>query len=469
MVFDHGIRSVEGWRIDGAEYGALVPLLHLLGALTDYDPVAQRVRAEMDGRIWVFWGQSAMVGIDGEAAGLGRPVVLHKGELAVPVEGLARLLDRYTGMSIVVQGSRLRITNRETTILGFDITRRRNGIMVELPLSAPAPCEAYLTEGNWVNVLVHRARIRSGGLSATDPARPVREIRSVQFDSSAQVSIRFRDPVERFLAIGQDNPPRVTLLVGDTAQWAPSAVVSPPAGPFGSPDNPIEVIVLDPAHGGRDLGGIGPRDHTQEKDVTLAIAEQAARLFERDPRFTVVLTREDDSHLDAGERAGIAHEAGADLLISIHAAAAGRISTRGCQTFFGGRRSGSGAADFAEFEATEDLETIFPASDDGGITELGWSGHARQSVSARLAELVQQNLESEIKLPSRGVDRLRLDILSAVGIPAIVVNCGFISHPEDEEMLRKKSFQKDAARAIYEAVCALRAEIESRQPAAQRR
>ncbi|MEW5873751.1 MAG: N-acetylmuramoyl-L-alanine amidase [Candidatus Zixiibacteriota bacterium] len=464
LVFDDGVESVEGWRIDGKDYLSLIDALHALGALTDFDRSAQRVRAEMNGRIWVFWGESEMVSIDGEAASLGDPAMVENGQLAAPVEGFARLLDRFTGMKAYRQGSRIRIENRETTVLGFQITKRSNGLLIELPLSSPAPCEAYVSEGNWINVIVQRARIRTGGISARNPSRAVREIRSVQFDSSAQISIRLRDPVERFLVLGNDVPPRVSLLIGDTLQWAPSAVVTPVPGPFGTPDNPIDVIVIDPAHGGSDHGGIGPRDDTREADITLEIAEQVRKLFRRDREFTVVLTRSDDLPVDDDERAGIANEAGADLFISIHAAAAERLSTRGCQTLFWGRQTGPGAREFAAFEAVSDDDAVLLAvRDDQAALGAERGIPHRQFASSRLAELIQKRLEEETDLPSRGVDQANLDVLAMTGMPGVAVNAGFISHPEDEEMLRKKSFQKKVARAIYEAVWVLREEMSTRR------
>jgi N-acetylmuramoyl-L-alanine amidase len=167
--------------------------------------------------------------------------------------------------------------------------------------------------------------------------------------------------------------------------------------------------------------------------------------------------------IDPDERARFANESNADLFISIHAAAADHLATRGCQTFFWGVSAGGGASEFMTFEdVTEDQAVVLAARDDDIAATSGWMMPVRQFASSRLAELIQSRLEDNVNLPSRGVDQVNLTVMGMVGMPCVAVNAGFISHPEDEELLRKKSYQKKVARAIYDAVGALRRELETR-------
>src|SRR5204862_6424127 len=90
-------------------------------------------------------------------------------------------------------------------------------------------------------------------------------------------------------------------------------------------------VVIDPGHGGRDAGAIGPRG-VREKDVALAIARDLAQRL-RALGFTVILTRKDDSYVSLDERTRIANQARADLFVSVHCNAARSRKLAGAETW----------------------------------------------------------------------------------------------------------------------------------------
>ncbi len=83
-----------------------------------------------------------------------------------------------------------------------------------------------------------------------------------------------------------------------------------------------------------------------------------------------------------------------------------------------------------------------------------------QSESADLAEMVQQRFEQSLKIPSRGVDQAGFVVLNKAYMPSVLVESAFISNGDEEKILRKKSFQKKVARAIYESILAFKAKYD---------
>ncbi|MCB1033952.1 MAG: N-acetylmuramoyl-L-alanine amidase, partial [Acidobacteria bacterium] len=78
----------------------------------------------------------------------------------------------------------------------------------------------------------------------------------------------------------------------------------------------VRRIVLDPGHGGPNLGTVAPGG-LQEKDLTLDVSQRLARLLERDA-YEVILTREEDRQVGLQERTEFAKEQRADIFVSIH-------------------------------------------------------------------------------------------------------------------------------------------------------
>lgn len=105
------------------------------------------------------------------------------------------------------------------------------------------------------------------------------------------------------------------------------------------------ILVIDPGHGGNDLGATGRRSH--EKDLTLKIAKRAAKLIRRHTKNTIViLTREKDEYVSLEERAGMANFFHADLFLSIHTNSA-RTLAQGTESFVHRKRSSSWSKYFA--------------------------------------------------------------------------------------------------------------------------
>jgi N-acetylmuramoyl-L-alanine amidase len=250
----------------------------------------------------------------------------------------------------------------------------------------------------------------------------------------------------------------LTLLGGGSGARPKPLVPGVQATRPTSQDRPL--VVIDPGHGGRDPGSRGPAG-TQEKDVALQISLALADVLRARTDWEIQLTRDTDVLVPIWRRGEWATERKADgsagVFISVHAnAVPNSRATRGFETYFLSearteheRRVAALENAAAEFETDEEAPP--EASDLGFIlSELRNLDH--QHWSALLAQMIQDEMKEIHPGPNRGVKQGPLAVITNALMPAVLVEVGFITNPEEERLLRRRDFQTDAAEAIAEAV-----------------
>ena len=179
------------------------------------------------------------------------------------------------------------------------------------------------------------------------------------------------------------------------------------------------VVVLDPGHGGRDTGAIGPQG-TYEKDIVLAIARKTGRILEQE-QIQVVYTRSSDTYVSLIERSNIANRAEADVFVSIHCDGNPDPVKHGTSTYY-----------------------YAPASN----PVLAVQANERRT----LATCLQKSLVGHLGRSDRGVRQGNFSVLRETMIPAALVETLFITNPQEEALLRLESTQEAAATAIARGI-----------------
>ena len=214
----------------------------------------------------------------------------------------------------------------------------------------------------------------------------------------------------------------------------------------------INRIVLDPGHGGDELGAIGPGG-MYEKDLVLAIASELKTKLETELDVEVILTRDADMTVSLERRAEIANENQADLFISIHANSSSSRSLSGVETYY---------LDFAKTDAEREVAARENASSKHTVSELEdlvkkIATDDKTAESRELASLVHKNLFSDTRklIPAskdRGVRSAPFVVLIGANMPSILVEVAFISNPSDEKILSREITQKALAQALYSGI-----------------
>ncbi|HYH01267.1 MAG TPA: N-acetylmuramoyl-L-alanine amidase [Terriglobales bacterium] len=193
------------------------------------------------------------------------------------------------------------------------------------------------------------------------------------------------------------------------------------------------VVVLDPGHGGWDLGTVGANG-LQEKDLALDVAQRLGKLLEEFLGAEVLYTRTDDQFVSLETRSKTANDARADLFLSIHANSSSDPMARGVETYF---------FPIEEQAAAAGLD----------ISPLGFNDAATR----RLAAFVQRDLyralrREDAQIRDRGVKQAPFVLLTNAQVPAVLTEIAFLSSPADERNLLFSPARDTVAAALFKGV-----------------
>ena len=275
---------------------------------------------------------------------------------------------------------------------------------------------------------------------------------------------------------------RDELRVVDTSAVRGAAATAAPARGRASaePDarskKAQRIVVVDAGHGGPDNGMHGPiggRANVIEKDVTLAVAKQLATAL-RARGLKVIMTRTTDTLIALSDRGRIANASHADLFLSVHVNAANPnwkkpAATRGFETYF---LAEAKTEDAKRVEAMENESVKFetgvhaPKGDPLAfiINDMAQNEHLRES--SDLAETIQGTLAKIHPGPDRGVRQANFAVLRTSFMPAVLVEIGFGTNPDEAKVLANKLWQARIAGAIADATVNYLSRYERRVTAA---
>jgi N-acetylmuramoyl-L-alanine amidase len=172
----------------------------------------------------------------------------------------------------------------------------------------------------------------------------------------------------------------------------------------------ITTIVLDPGHGGWDRGGI-PGQSIGEKEMTLDVAKRIGPLLQR-AGFQVVMTRRDDTFISLPQRVSVTNSQQDAVFVSIH----------------------------------------FNASFNGGAR--GFETHYCSPVSAKLADSIQSNLICSCTTENRGVKHANFYVLRNARVPAVLVECGFLTNSDEGKLTLSAAHRARMAKCIAQGIIA---------------
>ena len=229
----------------------------------------------------------------------------------------------------------------------------------------------------------------------------------------------------------------------------------PPTAPKSAP-RPL-VVAIDAGHGGEDPGAIGRRYRTREKDVTLAIARELARLVAQTPGMRAVLIREGDYYVSLRDRFQKARSQRADVFVSIHADAVPGKQAYGSSVY---ALSEKGATDatakfLADKENAADLIGGVSLSDKDDMLAkvlLDLSHTKTIHDSLTLGDDLLGELKHVGPVHHQRVRQAGFMVLKSPDVPSVLIETAFISNPAEEKKLRSPKFQRSVADGLYKGI-----------------
>lgn len=217
------------------------------------------------------------------------------------------------------------------------------------------------------------------------------------------------------------------------------------------------IVVIDPGHGGKDSGAVGP-GRTREKDVVLAISKHMQQLFNQQPGFQAQLTRSQDFFIPLRQRLAIARKCKADIFIAVHADAALNNDAVGASVFALSERGATseGARLLAEKENESELLYGVLATKDQVLRSvlIDLSQTHTIAVSLEMGQEILHKLSNVTKLHYARVEQAAFVVLKSPDIPSLLVETGYVTNPIQEQKLRDPAYQQQLAEAIVQGVMA---------------
>jgi N-acetylmuramoyl-L-alanine amidase len=229
-------------------------------------------------------------------------------------------------------------------------------------------------------------------------------------------------------------------------------------------------VVIDPGHGGADQGTVfqGDTQRVTEKEVTLALAREAARHL-RDRGFEVVLTRNSDRDLPLPDRTALANRIGADVFLSIHMNSTQKNRdnmAEGTEIFILNNTSDESSRRLAYLENSV-LQSSMPdlAYDktDVALILKDLRLDANLSESKRLACRIQDSLSVTSRERNRGVKQALFYVLLGADMPSALLEAGFLNSAKDRAMVLSPYGRKAIASSIARAIDQFRKSKGTRQ------
>lgn len=302
---------------------------------------------------------------------------------------------------------------------------------------------------------------------ADDALMELGEIRKTLLGQEALAKAAFFEVVDRYPGSDQKEKAETVLEEGDGGSQAArelleekkdSGVLAWLDGVFKDekklpkPSLGLKTVVIDPGHGGRELGAVGV-DGLQEKTVVLAISKRLKTILEKDSNVRVILTRESDGQLPLSARTKFANEKEADLFLSIHANASPNKRARGVETYYLDNTDDASSLKLAKRENN----SAGPRGSDLNFILSDLIQSAKQDDSITLAHMIQDNLVRGLRTKYEGIRDLGVKkapfyVLVGAHMPCVLVEVSFIDHKVDGKRLAMKEYQDLIAEALAEGV-----------------
>ena len=223
----------------------------------------------------------------------------------------------------------------------------------------------------------------------------------------------------------------------------------------------IRTVVIDPGHGGKDSGTMGTkRFKIYEKHIALAVSLKLGNYIKKSfPEIEVVYTRDSDVFLELKERTEIANAANADLFISVHCDGFTNPEPFGTSVFVMGMSKLKANMDVAirensaiylEDNYQQEYEGFDPKSPESYIV-FSLMQNMYHNQSLKIAQEVEKEFATRANRKSRGVKQAPFYVISRTNMPSILIECGFLTNPKEEEYLHSAKGQDYLASAIFRA------------------
>ena len=407
------------------------------------------------GKTIVLTPDQALASVSGRLVSLPAPPMRSGRRWLVPVEFIGRALS-------LVYDARLDLRKPSRLVVIGDLRVPRVTVRYD-PLGSsgrltidatPRAAATVAQDGERLTIKFDADALDVPNPPMTPPGSPGL-ILSVRLVDATTMAVDLSPRVAGFKSASQpiDTTMRLAIDLAATQTDAVAPAPPPPERPavFGQPVSTFRTIAIDAGHGGAD-DGVTSADGAKEKDLTLAVARRVRSVIEARLGLRVLLTRDDDRSVAIDDRTSVANNNKADLFISLHANGSLRSATTGAAIY---------VAAFGQDAALASGGGVRLSTVGGGSREielvpwdLAQTRHLDQS--AAFADLLVQAFTDHVPLAERPLDRAPLRVLESANMPAVLVELGYLTNPDQATRLASEAFQNGVVQALFDAIVKFR-------------
>jgi N-acetylmuramoyl-L-alanine amidase len=462
LISREGRRTVPTTLLSGQELIALDDVAALFQVAVREDTLTGGMTVTYRGRTIVVSADQPMASVNGRVVTLPSPMVRSGRRWLAPVEFLPRALGP-------IYDQRIDLRRQSRLLIVGDVRVPRVTARIDaagpptratIEIAPPVPVSSTVENGR-VSL-----RIDADGLDIGLPASGSGLIEQIRAgDQANSVVVVLAPSASTARAAVNTADPAVTRVAVEVAATAapPQDVTAPPrpAAPSSEGAPPVvartgvQTIVIDPGHGGEEIGSRGPSG-TEEKQLTLDVARRLRGLVETRLGLHVVLTREDDKAVPLDQRTSTANNNKADLFISLHANAAHSPRVSGAEVYH--LRLGREEEQVRREAEAGSLTLPVLGGGTRTIDVVRWDlAQARHvEASATFASLLGGALKEHVPIGPRAVQQAPLRVLEGADMPAALVEMAYLSNPDQEKLAGSEEFKNSIAQALYDAIVRFR-------------
>jgi N-acetylmuramoyl-L-alanine amidase len=451
-------QNIFASELYGSKWMSLNHFFKTFGEIESLDSDNWSLKANLSGKQYIFFANSAFYQINGKWYHLPTTVERLSYGLYIPVEEFIRVLrlDAFPELQYNVGDQHYILTSSDFSVNAISLREMKNGTIVRIKTSKifrKDHCRVWQGNNQYLYISIYGATADMNALAKKFDSGVIREILPVMAKDMLQFNLKLRMKIN-----GIDyyiDPETKDIVISLRHEYQKSQV------PINETEIKnrwlIDTIVIDPGHGGKKSPGSIAPDGTQEKDITLDVSRRLGRLLKEKLGVNVVYTREKDIFVPLWQRPKIANEAGGKLFVSIHCNSVDSSRPYGTETFILSPKSTQKSIDIAarenkviELEDDQERYEKLLSPEQYILSTMAQSVYMKESED--LAQAVESKYKNRLSAKTRGVKQASFIVLIGPAMPAILTEIGFISNWNELGNLKKDSYRQEVAYSLYLAI-----------------
>lgn len=474
--------SIGSFELKGNLYASVNDFCNIFGYSTYYNADYQKLEIKVNSHKIKFTANNEFVVIIDEngkisVVQLETRTILAAYSFFIPVNKMVSIFSNLTGLNIQYNKNKNKLyVNKILETRGYNITnifyeQKLNGTMVRFVSNKRIkeyekwvryePDDKEKKRG-WLYLTIANVKVDVEKIKSVKPTGIIKELLVFPSSNSVQFTFKLQGVISNTEVIQESETDDLILAIYIPVENIEKEKEIKPFEKNIIREKErwkLDVVVIDPGHGGKDPGAIGVTG-TKEKDITLAVAKKLGKLIEtKMPDVKVVYTRLSDEFVELYRRGQIANQANGKLFISLHCNSTARkpSTSKGFEIYLLRPGKTEHALKIAERENSviqfeKDHEKRYQELTEENFILLTMAQSAYMKYSEHFAELCVYSFTENTNLDINGVKQAGFYVLVGASMPNVLVEMGYLSNREDEKYLKSEKGQNEIAEALFQAI-----------------